>query len=101
RGVVLDLGLAFAPREPLPEDPSIAGGRGYVVGTMDYLAPEQAKNAIGVGPAADIYGLGCTLFYALTGAAPFPAEDTKQKVRRHRLDPPPSIANVPPEFEKL
>ena len=101
RGVILDLGLSFAPGEPLPEDPAIAGGRGYVVGTMDYLAPEQAKHATEVGPAADIYGLGCSLFYALTGMPPFPAEGTKQKVRRHRHDPPPGIANVPPEFARL
>ena len=101
RAVILDLGLAFAPGEPLPEDPAIAGGKGYIVGTMDYLAPEQARNATDVGPSADIYGLGCTLFYALTGTPPFPADGTKLKVRRHRLDPPPGIANVPPDFAHL
>ena len=89
RAVLLDLGLALAPGEPLPHDPAIAGGRGYVVGTMDYIAPEQARNATEVGPAADLYGLGCTLYYALTGKPPFPAEGTKQKVRRHRHDPAP------------
>ena len=101
RAVVLDLGLALAPGEPLPADPAIAGGRGYVVGTMDYLAPEQAKDAAAVGPAADLYGLGCSLFYALTGAAPFPVEGTKEKVRRHRHDPVPAVPKVPPEFEQL
>ncbi|MBN9119988.1 MAG: serine/threonine protein kinase, partial [Planctomycetes bacterium] len=95
RAVLLDMGLAFAPDEPLPADPAIAGGRGYVVGTLDFLAPEQAKNPVAVGPAADLYGLGCSLFYALTGTLPFPAEGTKQKIRRHRNDPPPGVANVP------
>jgi serine/threonine protein kinase len=101
RAVLLDLGLALAPGEPLPDDPAIAGGRGYVVGTMDYLAPEQAKDAAHVGPAADLYGLGCSLFYALTGAPPFPAEGVKQKIHRHRHDRPPGVANVPPEFARL
>ena len=101
RAVILDLGLAFAPGEPLPADPAIAGGKGYVVGTMDYLAPEQARHATEVGPSADLYGLGCMLYYALTGALPFPAEGTKQKVRRHRHDPPPGVANVPPEIANL
>ena len=101
RAVVLDLGLAFAPGEPLPADPAIAGGKGYVVGTMDYLAPEQARHATEVGPAADLYGLGCTLYYALTGAQPFPAPEIKQKVRRHRLDPVPVVPGVPPAFAAL
>jgi eukaryotic-like serine/threonine-protein kinase len=101
RAVLLDLGLALAPGEPLPDDPAIAGGRGYVVGTMDYLAPEQAKNATAVGPPADIYSLGCSLFYALTGTQPFPAQGAVAKVRRHRDDPPPGVANVPPQFARL
>lgn len=100
RAVLLDLGLAYAPGEPLPADPAIAGGRGYVVGTMDYLAPEQARNAVEVGPAADVYGLGCTLYFALTGKMPFPAETTKEKIHRHRKDPIPLVTNVPREFAR-
>jgi serine/threonine protein kinase len=101
RAVLLDLGLAFAPGDPLPADPAIAGGRGYIVGTMDYLAPEQAKDSTKVGPAADLYGLGCSLVCALTGAVPFPADGTKQKVRRHRSDAPPDMPNVPPDFARI
>jgi serine/threonine protein kinase len=101
RAVLLDLGLALAPGEPLPDDPAIAGGRGYVVGTMDYLAPEQARDAAHVGPAADLYGLGCALFYALTGTPPFPADGVRLKIERHRRDPLPGVANVPPEFARL
>jgi serine/threonine protein kinase len=101
RAVLLDLGLALAPGEPLPADPTITGGRGYIVGTTDYMAPEQARDATAVGPAADLYGLGCTLFCALAGAPPFPAEDTQQKVRRHRTEPPPPVPAVPPEFARL
>jgi serine/threonine protein kinase len=101
RAVLLDFGLAIAPGEPLPADPAIAGGRGYVVGTLDYLAPEQAKDAVGVGPAADLYGLGCSIYFALTGLLPFPASGAKQKIKRHRNEPPPTIANVPPGLAHL
>jgi serine/threonine protein kinase len=101
RAVILDFGLALAPGDPLPADLSIVGRPGYVVGTLDYLAPEQARDPTGIGPAADLYGLGCTLFFALTGELPFPAEGAKQRVRRHRHDPIPPIPNVRPEFERL
>jgi serine/threonine protein kinase len=101
RAVLLDLGLAFAPGEALPDDPSVVGGRGYVVGTMDYIAPEQARHATEVGPAADLYGLGCALFFALTGAPPFPGGTTREKVRRHRHDPPRELPGVPAEFARI
>ena len=101
RAVLLDLGLAFAPGEALPADPTIVGGRGYVLGTVDYMAPEQARDATAAGPAADLYGLGCTLAFALTGAAPFPAETTGEKIKRHRADPPPPLAHLPPEFVRV
>jgi serine/threonine protein kinase len=101
RAVLLDLGLAFAPADPLPDDPAIVGGRGYIVGTMDYLAPEQARDSTRVGPAADLYGLGCTLFCALTGEPPFPATGNAQKIRRHRSDVPPGLPEVPAEFARL
>jgi eukaryotic-like serine/threonine-protein kinase len=101
RAVLLDLGLAIAPAEPRPDNPAVAGGKGYVVGTMDYLAPEQGRDSAAVGPKADVYGLGCALFAALTARLPFPAQDAKAKIRRHRTDPPPPIPEVPPEFEKL
>jgi serine/threonine protein kinase len=101
RAVLLDLGLALAPAEPRPENPAVAGGKGYVVGTMDYLAPEQGHDSAAVGPKADVYGLGCSLFAALTASVPFPAADAKAKIRRHRTDPPPPVPNVPPAFERL
>ncbi len=100
-GVILDLGLAYAPGEPLPADPSIVGGRGYTVGTMDYLAPEQARDASAVGPASDLYSLGCSLAFALTGSVPFPAKTTKEKVQQHRTEPPPALEHVPPDFTRI
>lgn len=101
RGVLLDLGLAYEPGERLPEDPAVAGGRGYIVGTLDFLAPEQARDAVTLTPAADLYGLGCSLFYAVTGKLPFPAPTAKEKMRRHRKEPPPPIPGVPLGFARL
>lgn len=101
---ILDLGLALMQGEEC-YDKTVVGGQGYVVGTMDYLAPEQAEDAFNVDCRADIYSLGCTLYYALTKQAPFPGGTALQKLMRHRLDEPEPIAslnpNVPPEFAAL
>jgi eukaryotic-like serine/threonine-protein kinase len=56
---------------------------GKIVGTADYLSPEQIQNPRGVGPASDIYSLGCTTYYAVTGKVPFPGGDARSKCRRH------------------
>jgi hypothetical protein len=65
---VLDLGLALMQGEAV-EDRSIVGGQGYVVGSMDYIAPEQTQDAVRVDSRADIYGLGCTLYFCVNGPA--------------------------------
>ena len=92
---VLDLGLALMQGEA-PSDRAVVGGQGYVVGTMDYLAPEQADDAIRVDPRADIYGLGCTLYFALTGQPPFPGGDALQKIKRHHTDEPVPVEQLNP-----
>jgi serine/threonine protein kinase len=94
RAVLLDLGFAYRPGEPLPDDPRIVGGQGYVVGTMDYIAPEQIRDATSVGPGTDLYALGCTLFYALTGSPPYPGGDTQQKLRWHRTSDVPDVRSI-------
>jgi serine/threonine protein kinase len=84
---VLDLGLALIQGE-IPTDHTVVGGQGYVVGTMDYLAPEQSEDASKVDPRSDIYGLGCTLYFTLTGRPPFPGGTAIQKIMRHRGEEP-------------
>lgn len=61
---------------------------GKVVGTADYLAPELIRNPKDVMTVSDIYSLGCTLYYAITGKVPFPGGNTKDKVRRHLHEHP-------------
>jgi serine/threonine protein kinase len=61
---------------------------GKVVGTADYLAPEQLRSPRSVTPASDIYSLGCTLYYAVTGKVPYPGGNVREKIRRHCDDTP-------------
>ena len=56
---------------------------GKVVGTADYLSPEQILTPHDVTPVSDVYSLGCTFYYAVTGKVPFPGGTTRDKVCRH------------------
>jgi serine/threonine-protein kinase len=68
-----------------------------VLGTADYLAPEQALNSHNVDRRADIYSLGCTLYYALTGHAPFNEGTLAQRIAKHQTQMPPDIRNDRPD----
>ncbi len=61
---------------------------GKIVGTADYLSPEQIRSPQSVLPASDIYSLGCTLYYAVTGKVPYPGGDSRSKCRRHLEETP-------------
>lgn len=61
---------------------------GKIVGTADYLPPEQILSPGAVTPAGDIYSLGCTLYYAVTGKVPFPGGSAREKAHRHCTDTP-------------
>jgi serine/threonine protein kinase len=56
---------------------------GKILGTADYLSPEQIKTPLEVGPVSDVYSLGCTLYYAVCAKVPFPGGDIATKLRRH------------------
>lgn len=92
---VLDLGLALMQGEEAEQN--VIGGQGYIVGTMDYIAPEQTVDATSVDGRADIYSLGCTLYFALTGQPPFPGGSSRDKVRRHRHEQPIPLRELAPE----
>ena len=94
---VLDMGLAaFRTGEADPEMAELTQS-GRVMGTVDYMAPEQALNAKTVDHRADIYSLGCTLFFLLTGKAMSPDGTLTQKLLWHQREPIPPLASVTSE----
>ncbi|RMF40533.1 MAG: serine/threonine protein kinase [Planctomycetota bacterium] len=94
---VSDVGLAGFAHD-LINDPRA----GKIVGTTDYLSPEQIRTPLEIQPASDIYSLGCTLYYAVCGKVPFPGGDTESKIRRHLeeypLHPRTFVPDITEEF---
>ncbi len=89
---ILDMGLARAAG--LQESDSAESALtqdGAVIGTPDFMSPEQAKNSSIVDARSDLYSLGCTFYYLLTGQAPFPTGNTLEKLLQHQMDPPPHV----------
>ncbi len=80
---VSDVGLAGFAHD-LVNDPRA----GKIVGTTDYMSPEQIRTPMEIKPASDIYSLGCSLYYAVCGKVPFPGGDTNSKLRRHIEETP-------------
>ena len=74
-----DLGLAGPLKGGAEADPRF----GKIVGTADYLSPDHVTTPWNPTPAWDIYSLGCTLYYAVTGKVPFPGGSVADKVRGH------------------
>ena len=101
RTKMTDLGLAWFLMEEL-EGGLPAGKTGSLVGTADYLAPETIREPDKIVPVSDVYSLGCTLYYAVTGKVPFPGGNTKDKIRRHLdetpLNPLHFNPDLPPGF---
>ena len=92
---ILDLGLAQihnADSDKSPEE---------ISGTPDFMAPEQCVGASSIDARADIYALGCTLFYMITGVLPYPTEKyptTRDKLNAHLLTPLPRLKDVVPKL---
>jgi len=100
RGVVkiLDMGLARLSTPSILTDTSGTLTReGSVLGTFDYLAPEQAKNARDVDARADLYSLGCTFYHLIAGKPPFADGPGLDKLIRHQMDEPPPLASLRPD----
>jgi serine/threonine protein kinase len=90
---ILDLGLARLQRgRESRESTTITSGGAVTMGTPDYMAPEQALDLRAADIRADIYSLGCTLYFLLTGKPPFGGGTLAQKLMRHQQAEPPSLA---------
>jgi len=94
---VLDLGIV---RMELAGDLTIGCGQKLVLGTADYLAPEQAVNSHAVDSRADLYSLGATLYFLLAGSPPFPDGTPQEKVLRKQVVDPPRIERFRPDVPK-
>jgi hypothetical protein len=98
---VLDLGLALLRTDAGPR----TGHAGKVSGSPDYMAPEQARDSLAVDPRADVYALGGTLHFLLTGRPPYGGESPTDKMLRHFTQPVPDLTaerpDVPPDLNAV
>jgi eukaryotic-like serine/threonine-protein kinase len=93
---ILDMGLARLGSSD-EEEASALTHEGTMMGTVDYLAPEQAVDFHTVDIRADLYSLGCTLYYLLAGRVPFPRGETVLKLLKHKVEEPPPIEQLRPD----
>ncbi|MBY0460317.1 MAG: serine/threonine protein kinase, partial [Gemmataceae bacterium] len=91
---IMDMGLARSgsDQDKLTE----MLDNGAVVGTADYISPEQAMNCQSIDVRADIYSLGATFYTLVTGKAPFEG-NTTQKLMQHQFKMPPPLSKVNPD----
>ena len=96
---ILDLGLALFSEEG--EESLTVMYNERVMGTADYLSPEQAVNSHEVDHRADIYSLGCTLYFLLTGRPPFSKGTLAQRIAMHQTQEPDPIHSIRPEVPQI
>ncbi len=92
---ILDMGLAHVMEDDTPAGAELTQS-GRVMGTVDYMAPEQAKDAKRADHRADVYSLGCTLFYLATGKPLSPKGSVTEKLLWHQTEEKPLLSSVCP-----
>ncbi|QDU63644.1 Serine/threonine-protein kinase PrkC [Planctomycetes bacterium Pan216] len=97
---VLDMGLARFESEVAEEADEKLTVSGMVLGTIDYIAPEQATSTKAADARADIYSLGCTLHYLLIGRAIYKGVTPYQKIRAHVYEPTPKLSELRADVPK-
>jgi len=98
---ILDMGLARIDEGAIQDSKAtqVEGltHTGQVLGTLDYMAPEQAEDVAAADARSDVYALGCTLFRMLTGRPPYQADSVLRKLLAHREKPIPDVRDDRPE----
>jgi serine/threonine-protein kinase len=94
---VADLGLARLASTHDAVESSALTQAGSIVGTVDYMAPEQAIDSTAIDHRVDIYSLGCTLYFVLTGRAPYSGTSVMAVLLKHRDYPIPDVRDIRPE----
>ena len=102
---IVDMGLAKIEIKGDEEESSKLTADLSVMGTIDYMSPEQAESTKDVDSRADIYSLGATLYYVLMGEVLYPGKNIIQKILSHRESPIPSLRinrpDVPPSLDMI
>jgi serine/threonine protein kinase len=104
---VLDIGLgrALFDEAPPPADVGELTTQGIVLGTPDYMAPEQTRDAHRADIRADVYGMGCVLYHLLAGQPPFPDVNVVRQIVRHATEVPRPLrhysAEVPDVLQEI
>jgi serine/threonine-protein kinase len=93
---LVDMGLARLHQVESSSDDLTASG--VMLGTFDYISPEQARDPRMADVRSDIYSLGCTLYFMLAGRPPFPEGTAVQKLLQHNADDPPDLRHFRPEI---
>ncbi len=87
---ITDFGLARLGEEAEADRSRTAAAGDVVMGTPDYLSPEQGRSLAAADIRSDLYSLGCTFYFLLTGEVPFPGGTPLEKLERHAtVDPEP------------
>ncbi len=104
RGVIKILDFGLARVTDIDENSAITT-TGIMMGTADYIAPEQARDAKTADIRSDLYSLGCTFYFLLTGEPPFRAETKVDKIMAHCSTEFPNVANmrddIPEEVSRI
>jgi len=96
RAKLIDMGLARMQK--LGTSSADLTASGVTLGTFDYISPEQARDPRNADARSDIYSLGCTLFFMLTGRPPFPEGTVLQKLLQHQEINPPDVRQFRPDL---
>jgi serine/threonine-protein kinase len=91
---ILDMGLVRLAQKDDGQTGASLTQEGSIIGTPDYIAPEQARNAHRVDIRADLYSLGGTFYYLLTGQPPFTEGSAIEKLLMHQLDEPTPVTQL-------